>query len=457
MGVLGGAIESGLSIEPRSPSSVLGLTPPVDPVRQQIDSKPALAPIQNAGDGGGFRSGPGSPINTMPGALGVAGAANNALASAAVWACCRLISTSLASLPTDLFKLTATGKEKATTHPLYTLLTASPNPTMPMQQWLQPTLLGLLLYGNSYTWVDRINGEVVGIWPLNSARVNMVLNLDGTFSYYYYDMKGKFNVFSEDDIIHFRMFTFDGYFGLPVLVYHQMTLGLANASTMFATSLYANGGQPGGVLEYPGQLKKEQVDRIRSSWTDMHAGPTNANKVAVLEEGMKYTAIGIPPDQLQYIETQKFSVEQIARIFGVPPHLIGAMDKPTYASVEQQSIEFVRYTLLPYVRCLEQSVDKALVPEPEVSWRFNLNAFERGDVKTRYDCYAIGRNWGWLSANDVCTSEDMNTFEGGDAHLTPLNMVPVEPGQQPQPPQPAPQSGPPHVPADQPQPQPVKE
>jgi HK97 family phage portal protein len=221
-------------------------------------------------------------------------------------------------------------------------------------------------------------------------------------------------------------------------------MGLAAASTTYATAMYMNGGQPSGVLEYPGQLKKEQRDRIGQSWTDMHTGPGNAGRVAILEEGMKYTPIGIPPDQLQYIENQKFSVEQIARIFGVPPHLVGAMDKPTYASVEQQSIEFVRYTLLPYVRCLEQSVDRTLVPEPNVSWRFNLNAFERGDVKTRYECYSIGRNGGWLSANDVRTSEDLNTFDGGNSHLMPLNMTTVEEADAPQPApaQAVPQTGP---------------
>jgi HK97 family phage portal protein len=393
-------------------------------------------PVQTTGDGRGF-NGAGVPINTAPGIIGISPAANAALASAAVWACCRLISTSLGSLPLDLYEVTPAGKQKATKHPLYRLLTLSPNPMMPMQQWIQPTLLGLLLFGNAYTWVDRINDEVVGIWPLNPARVSMVLNLDGTFSYYYSDLRGKFNVFTDAEIIHHRMFTLDGMFGLPVLIYHQLTIGLAAASTAYATSLYMNGGRPGGVLEYPNKLTPEAVHRIRQSWHDVHGGPDKAGEIGILEEGMKYTPISIPPEQLQYIQEQKFSVEQIARIFGVPPHLIGAMDKPTYASVEQQSIEFVRYTLLPYVRCLEQGVDKAML-DPDFQWRFNLNAFERGDVKTRYDSYAIGRQWGWLSANDVLTAEDQNTFEGGDAHLTPLNMTAVAPGEKP-PPVPAPQ------------------
>jgi HK97 family phage portal protein len=385
------------------------------------------SPIQTTGTSDVYA---GTPVNTMPGVVGVSPAANLALASAAVWACCRLISTSIASLPADLFEITAEGKVKATKHPLYRMLTQSPNPMMTMQQWLQPTLLGLMLYGNAFTWIDQINGEVVGMWPLNPARVHMVLNLDGTFSYYYSDFRGQFNRFSEQDIIHHRNFTMDGYFGLPVLLYHRMTIDLQAASTTYAMALYNNGGQPGGVLEYPGVLKEAQVARIRDSWQNIHSGPANAGRVAILEEGAKYSAIGIPPEQLQYIEEQKFSVEQIARIFGVPPHMIGAMDKPTYASVEQMSIEFVRYTLYPYVRCLEQGVDKEML-DPQFSWRFNLDAFERGDISTRYRSYATGRQWGWLSVNDVRTKEDLNTIPGGEDYLTPLNMVAVPPDQEP--------------------------
>jgi HK97 family phage portal protein len=393
-------------------------------------------PIQTTGDSG-YRSAM-TPVNTMPGVIGISPAANAALSSAAVWSCCRLISTSLSALPTNLFEVTPDGRTPAPDHPLYGLLTESPNPMMTSQQWIQPTLLGLLLYGNGYTWVDRLNGEVVGIWPLNPARVSMVLNQDGTFSYYYSDFRGKFNVFTDSEVIHFRVFTMDGYFGLPVLIYHQMTIGLATASTAYANALYQNGGQPSGVLEYPGVLKQPQVDRIRASWADLHAGAANAGRIAILEEGTKYTPIGIPPEQLQYIQEQRFSVEQIARIFGVPPHLIGAMDKPTYASVEQQSIEFVRYTLYPYVRAMEQAVAKSML-DPQYQWRFNLDAFERGDIATRYAAYAVGRQWGWLSADDVRKQEDMNPIpEGGDAYLSPLNMTPAGQVPPPKPPQPAP-------------------
>ena len=417
---------------------VIARTPPLSPpTKTGPTGIKAIhgTPIQTTGQSGFTPTS--TPVNTMPGVIGISPAANSALSIAAVWACCRLISTSIAALPCDLFDITPDGKTPAKTHPLYTMLTTSPNPMMPLQQWLQPTLLGLLLYGNGYTWVDRLGGagDVLGIWPLNPARVSMILNLDGTFSYYYSDFRGRANIFTDNEIIHFRMFTMDGYFGLPVLIYQQMTMGVALASGEYASTLYQNGGRPGGVLEYPGELKKPQVDRIRDDWTNMHSGPGNAGRIAILEEGMKYTPIAIPPEQLQFIEEQKFSVEQIARIFGVPPHLIGAMDKPTYASVEQQSLEFLRYTLYPYVRCLEQGIDRALL-DGDTSWRFNLDGFERGDIGTRYASYAIGRQWGWLNPNEIRTKEDMNTFEGGDDYLTPLNMIAVPAGQVPPPPLP---------------------
>ncbi len=364
----------------------------------------------------------GTPINTLPGMVGMNPAVNRALQSAAVWACCRLIANSIASLPSAVFEETAEGKVKAYNNPLYRVLTQSPNLMMTASQWMQPTMMSLLLWGNAFTWKDRIGGEVVGLWPLNPSRVQILLLMDGTLGYYYSDLRGKVHVFTSDDIIHFRLFTLDGYIGLPVLDYHRGTFDFESATTAYAYSIYQNGGQPGGVLEYPGELKKEQVDRIRQSWQEVHAGPLNAGRVAILEDGMKYTPLSIPLSQLNYIEEKKFSVEQIARIFGVPPHLIGAMDKPTYASVEQQSIEFVRYTINPYVVSLEQSINKGLLEAPYL-YKMNLNGFERSDIRTRYLSYATARQWGWASANDIRELEDQNRINGGDTYLTPLNMV----------------------------------
>jgi HK97 family phage portal protein len=368
------------------------------------------------------------PINPSP-IIGINPAVNRALQSSAVWACCRLIANSIASLPTHVFEETPQGKVKAFDSPLYRVLCQSPNTMMTSSQWIQPTLMSLLLWGNGFTWIDRLDGEVVGLWPLNPARVQIMLLADGTLGYLYSDLRGRAFRFTSEDIIHFRLFTLDGYIGLPVIDYHRMTLDFESTASEYALSIYQNGGQPGGVLEYPGVLKPAQVDRIRASWKETHSGPANAGQVAILEEGMKYTPLSIPLSQLNYIEEKKFSVEQIARIFGVPPHLIGAMDKPTYASVEQQSIEFVRYTINPYVVSLEQSIDKALLQDPYL-YKMNLNGFERSDIATRYRSYATARQWGWMSVNDIRELEDQNKIAGGDEYLTPLNMTSAQEGAQ---------------------------
>jgi len=298
-----------------------------------------------------------------------------ALRSAAVWACVNLISKAIASLPAQIFKDTPGGKVPATSHPLYTLLTRSPNQMMTLQQWLQPTLLHLLLWGNAFTWIDRVDGEIFGLWPLLPTRMRIVYTSGQTVQYSYFDWRGQAHYYNPGvDMVPLRLFSLDGYIGLSVLQYQAMTLDFNDVSSLYALNLYQNGGRPTGVLEYPGTLQETQINKIRASWASVHGGAEGAGKVAVLDGGVKYNPLAIPPDQLQFIETQKYSVEQIARVFGVPPHLIGAMDKPTYASVEQQSIEFSRYTLQPFVRALETSINSALL-EPPYEYRLNLDAF----------------------------------------------------------------------------------
>jgi HK97 family phage portal protein len=347
-----------------------------------------------------------------------------ALRSSAVWACVNIISKAVASLPAQVFEATPQGSKPAPEHPLYAFLTRSPNPMMTLQQWLQPTMLHLLLWGNAFTYIDYQDGEIVGLWPLLPARMRIVYTSNQTVQYSYFDWRGQAHYYTPGvELIPFRVFSLDGYIGLSVLQYQAMTLDFQDMSATYALNLYRNGGRPTGVLEYPNQLAEQQVQRIRQSWQDVHGGVEGAGKVAILENGAKYSAITLPPEQLQYIDTQKFSVEQIARIFGVAPHMIGAAVQPTYASVEQQSIEFVRYTLQPYVHALESQINAHLLEAP-YTFRMNMNAFERGDVRSRYAAYATGRQWGWLSANDIRQQEDLNSIgPEGDIYLQPLNMV----------------------------------
>lgn len=363
-----------------------------------------------------------------PGGLVLSGgydAASMALSSAAVWACCRLISQSVATCPPHIFEETDQGKIKASKHSYYRMLTRQPNALMTYLNWMQTTVLHLLLWGNAFTVPGSVDGEVVELWPLDPARLRITINPDGTFYYTYSPMHGQRIEYQPLELLHFRVFSLDGIIGLSPLDYHRLTFNFEAAAQLYATTLYNNGGRPSGVLEYPGTLRKEQIDAIRESWATIHGGPDAAGRVAVLDAGTKYNPISIPLEQLQYISSQKFSVEQIARIFGVPPHLVGAQDKTPYASVEQQSLEFAEYTLQPIVTAIEQVIETVLL-EPPFIFRLNLSGFARADLATRYRAYAVGRQWGWFSVNDIRELEDLNRIgPDGDIYLQPLNMTPA--------------------------------
>ena len=350
-----------------------------------------------------------------------------ALQSAAVWACCRLISESISALPAHVYEeQKGEGKLKAFRHPLYRLLTKSPNPLMTFPQWIQTTVLHLLLYGNAFTYPETFDGETIALYPFDPARMQITFDrVTGAMQYTYTDVTGKPKNYDPLSLLHFRIFSLDGLIGLSPVDFHRMTVDFESAAMGYAASLYRNGGRPSGVLEYPGPLKREQVDQIRENWNTIHTGEGAGVEVAILSNGTKYQAISLPLQQLEYIQQQKLSTEQIARIYGVPPHLIGASDSPTYASVEQQGLEFLQYTIQPIVVGLERTIEMMLLEAPFI-YRLNLAAYQRSDIKSRYSAYAVGRQWGWLSANDVRALEEMNGIGAqGDVYVSPLNMIPA--------------------------------
>ena len=349
--------------------------------------------------------------------------ANWALCSSAFWACCRLISASISTLPGHILEETRDGKYKALEHPLYRLLTLQPNPLMSYPQWIQTTVFHLMVYGNAFTLPVTLDGEVIALYPLDPERMTIEVQNGNRLDYKYAHRDGTKSSYRALDILHFRVFSLDGLIGLSPLEYQRLLLDSADASAFYAWSLWKSGGRPSGVLEYPGVLKEGQVKDIRAAWNSVHGGAGGSGQVAILAAGTKYTPVSVPLQQLEWIATQKLTVEQICRIFGVPPHLVGAADKPTYASVEQQSVEFRQFTIQPIVTSMERTIQIGLLQEP-FTYRVSMAGFERGDMKGRYSSYAVGRQWGWLSVNDVRDFEDLNRIGSeGDIYLTPLNMA----------------------------------
>lgn len=206
-------------------------------------------------------------------------------------------------------------------------------------------------------------------------------------------------------------------------------IGMAQATEEYGATFFSNGAQPGGILEHPGVIKDPQ--RVKDSWNAAYQGSGNANRVAVLEEGMKFQAIGIPPEQSQFLETRKFQINEIARIFRVPPHMVGDLEKSSFSNIEQQSLEFVKYTLDPWVIRWEQALRQSLILPSEKPWlfvKFNLDGLLRGDYQSRMTGYATARQNGWLSANDIRELEDMNKIPaeaGGDLYLVNGNLLPM--------------------------------
>ena len=231
-------------------------------------------------------------------------------------------------------------------------------------------------------------------------------------------------------MLHIPGLGFDGLVGYSPIAMAKNAIGMAIACEEYGAKFFANGAAPGGVLEHPGTIKDPQ--RVRESWQSTFGGSGNANKIAVLEEGMKYTPIGISPEQAQFLETRKFQINEIARIFRVPPHMVGDLEKSSFSNIEQQSLEFVKYTLDPWVIRWEQSIQRSLLsPDEKAVYfvKFNLEGLLRGDYQSRMNGYAIGRQNGWMSANDIRELENLDRIpeeDGGDLYLINGNMLPLK-------------------------------
>lgn len=356
----------------------------------------------------------------------------------AVYSCVRILSEAIASLPLNTFVYTDSGgKEKAISHPLYHLLHDEPNPEMSSFIFRETLMTHLLLWGNAYAQVIRNGkGEVIALYPLMPDRMTVDRDKNGRLYYKYTKssedaptMDNGSVILSPADVLHIPGLGFDGLVGYSPIAMAKNAIGLAIAAEEYGSKFYANGAAPSGVLEHPGTLK--DPGRVRESWQSTFGGSANANKVAVLEEGMKYTPISISPNEAQFLETRKFQINEIARIFRVPPHMVGDLEKSSFSNIEQQSLEFVKYTLDPWVIRWEQALYRTLLSEEEkktVFFKFNVEGLLRGDYASRMNGYATARQNGWMSANDIRELEDLDRIPaelGGDFYLVNGNMLPL--------------------------------
>lgn len=381
-------------------------------------------PVDKAADAGySFlfgRTTSGKPVNER-----------TAMQTTAVYACVRILAEAVASLPLHVYEYQDDGGKKLVhDHPLYYLLHDEPNPEMTSFVFRETLMSHLLIWGNAYAQIIRDGAErVLGLYPLLPDKMDVQRDDKGNIYYVYSRNSDENPMFKEygnirlkaEDVLHIPGLGFDGLIGYSPIAMAKNAVGMTLACEEYGASFFANGANPGGVLEHPGVLK--DPSKVRESWNSVYRGVSNAHKIAVLEEGMKYQQIGIPPEEAQFLETRKFQVNEIARLYRIPPHMVGDLDKSSFSNIEQQSLEFVKYTLDPWVIRWEQSLQRSLLLPGEKGKYFiklNVDGLLRGDYQSRMNGYAVGRQNGWFSANDIREMENMNPIpdeEGGNLYL----------------------------------------
>ena len=291
----------------------------------------------------------------------------------------------------------------------------------------------LSLRGNAYARIVSANGAPVSaLIPLHPDRVRPLPRpVNGRLAYEHWPLDGGREILLQEEILHLRGLSLagDGVLGLSPIDSLREAVGLALAAETYGARFYRNDARPGIVVKHPGRLSPEAATRLKASWNSQFAGAANAHRTAVLEEGMDVVPIGMTAEQAQFLETRKFQRGEIASIFGVPPHKIGDLERATFSNIEHQAIEVVTDTIRPWAVAWEQALTRDLFTAEMRRTHmvaFNLDGLLRGDIESRYRAYATGRQWGWLSANDVREREDMNRIEGGDLYLAPVNMTPAE-------------------------------
>lgn len=354
----------------------------------------------------------------------------------AVYSCVRLLSEAVAGLPVGMFQRKQGVRLPVETDPVLTLVKDQPNPDIDAGEFWRTILGWMLLRGNAYAYIQRNGaGAPIGLWPISPQSIEVKRADSGRLVYavklqsdeYCPTPPGGWNI-PAGDMLHYRAFGL-GVEGLSPIGLARQSVGIAFAAQSYVGGFFARDASPGGIVAVEGELTDVQYERLEKQWKAMHEGFDKAHKLAIMEGGAKWEKTTLAPADAQFIETQKFTRGEIASIYGVPPHLIGDTEKSTSwgTGLAEQGIGFVTYSLRPWLNRLERVTNAKLFPkDSDKRLRWNVAGLMQGDMKARYDAYAVGRQWGWLSTNDILKREDEAPLtDGGDEYLVPLNMVPA--------------------------------
>jgi HK97 family phage portal protein len=364
----------------------------------------------------------------VPVSSGVSVTMDVALAHVSVGACVSLLSDTVGMLPLPVYRRLGDGKARET-HPVASLLNVAANTYQSGLAFRTLLTAHALVHGNGYANVERdAAGNPVALWPMTPTRVKPCLVQVNGVAIPVYDVTlpdGKQARLLGEDVLHVPAFSLDGLAGRSPVSAYREAIGSAVAIDRYAGKFFANNARPNGAIKVPGKLGDEAYKHMKESWDANYGGLTNAHRIALLEEGSEFTALATNNEDSQFIQTREFSVVEICRIFRVPPHMLYSLGRATWSNIEQLQIEFVTFSLMPWLRRWETEVTRKLLGTPDLFAEHNVDGLLRGDITTRYAAYAVARQWGWMSVNDCRAKENMNAIEGGDAYMQPMNMQAV--------------------------------
>ncbi|MDE1475978.1 phage portal protein [Xenorhabdus bovienii] len=344
----------------------------------------------------------------------------------AVFSCVRVLAESVGMLPCSLYEQLERGNRCAVNERLHKLLSVKPNNYMTPQEFWELLIACLCLRGNFYAYKVKALGEVVELLPLDPGSVMAKLNHDWQPEYQITFPNGESRTLMQDELWHVRIFTLDGLTGLSPITYARQAIGLGLATEEHGSRLFGNGAVTSGVLQTDQALKDEAYQRLKADFEARHQGLVNAHKPMILEMGLKWHQISLSAEDAQFLETRKFQLEEICRIFRVPLHMVQNTDRATFNNIENLGIGFINYSLVPYLTRIEQRINAGLInanKQGRFYAKFNTGALLRGDMKSRFEAYATGINWGIYAPNECRELEELNPREGGDIYLTPMNMT----------------------------------
>lgn len=356
--------------------------------------------------------------------------ADSAMRIGAVFGCVRIITSGVAVLPIDIKqRVDERTRRDRDDHPLSAVLRRRPNGWQTRSQFRRQMQANLLLRGNAYALIVRspVTGAVQSLIPLHPDRVRVSQQEDLSLIYDYTRRDGVRVRLTQQEVFHLVGLSLDGVSGVSVISYARETMGLAATMERHGAEIFSNGALVSGVLSHPKRLGPENVQTLRESLEDFRAHGARGGGALVLEEGMTYERIGLSSVDAQWIEEQKFTRSNIAMFFGVPPHMLGDTEKSTSwgSGIEQQRLGYLADVLEDHLTTWEDAINTQLLGagDLDIYARFNRSAAVRGDIKTRWESYIRGLQWGVLSPNDVLAMEDRNPREGGDIYYPPPNTA----------------------------------